>query len=162
MRRNKIFAKSFVFSGIPSIFASRIQTAGCSSVRLECWSGGPKVAGSSPVIPTKEAIAMRLPLFYSFSLTNFQSDLLIFVFVRNAQKRFSSARELTKTYALISYTLPVEVLGHQNLNQNDTSRNPCLSNLSRCRPANHPVLQSMGHDQRRQTITRQICRTERQ
>lgn len=39
-----------------SIFASRIQTAGCSSVRLECWSGGPKVAGSSPVIPTKEVI----------------------------------------------------------------------------------------------------------
>ena len=62
--RTKYLPNRLHFSGMHSIFASRIQKAGCSSVRLECWSGGPKVAGSSPVIPTKEAIAMRLPLFY--------------------------------------------------------------------------------------------------
>lgn len=37
---------------------------GCSSVGLECWSGGPVVAGSSPVIPT---------LFLLFSLFLFGS-----------------------------------------------------------------------------------------
>lgn len=27
--------------------------AGCSSARLECWSGGPEAGGSNPLIPTK-------------------------------------------------------------------------------------------------------------
>ena len=52
--RTKYLPNRLHFSGMHSIFASRIQKAGCSSVRLECWSGGPKVAGSSPVTPTND------------------------------------------------------------------------------------------------------------
>ena len=44
--------------------------AGCSSVRLECWSGGPKVAGSSPVIPTKGGSSLcKRAAFFVFAAT---------------------------------------------------------------------------------------------
>lgn len=39
---------------ISCTFAQR--NTGCSSVRLECASGGREVAGSNPVIPTKAEI----------------------------------------------------------------------------------------------------------
>ena len=39
--------------GTDFVLLQPLSSAGCSSVGLECWSGGPVVAGSSPVIPTK-------------------------------------------------------------------------------------------------------------
>ena len=30
-----------------------VKNSGCSLVRLKCWSGGPEIGGSNPLIPTK-------------------------------------------------------------------------------------------------------------
>ena len=35
-----------------SIFV--VPNSGCSLVRLKCWSGGPEIGGSNPLIPTNE------------------------------------------------------------------------------------------------------------
>lgn len=52
---------------ILSTFAPAIQNTGCSSVGLECRSGGPVVAGSSPVIPTQlQAKATPKELLFLF------------------------------------------------------------------------------------------------
>ena len=51
-RNGKKSPKSFAGFKNLSTFAPAKQKTGCSSVGLECRSGGPVVAGSSPVIPT--------------------------------------------------------------------------------------------------------------
>ena len=63
---------------------TRIQTAGCSSARLEYTSGGRVVAGSNPVIPTEEKaliITTIVEVFFVFSTKKREDYPLFLIFL---------------------------------------------------------------------------------
>jgi len=41
-----------LFETLYNIFIFVESFSGCSLVQLKCWSGGPEIGGSNPLIPT--------------------------------------------------------------------------------------------------------------
>ena len=75
------FSRSLCLYFSSSLFCSCVlvtlylcsQNSGCSLVRLKCWSGGPEIGGSNPLIPTSRYLtSMKLGFLFGIESSSLE------------------------------------------------------------------------------------------